>query len=543
MRKLRERANQIVSDKIPIGKIGPILLGSFALFYSSYLAYTVITASPEFRVQFVPDDAYYYMTLARNFVIHGQWTFDSGASLTSGFHLLHAYVLAAVYAVTRASAEQLIGISIFISFLGSLSVIAAVVVFTVRKGRLLPSLLLLQFVLSRNVSVNLLSAMEWGWVVFLSALYCFSFWQSDGSRRRVHFLALFVLGFFGSLSRTDFGLLPAALFLASLPSAYARDGRIRVSAAFSGLIGASAGVAAVFLHNYVTTGQYLQSSARMKSLWLGAQGASAAPIVSKVLTLFGEMSLTTLLLSALLALCAFALGIRHFLGVWFLRENYEALATTSNEARNAALWFGSLFAITGYTAFYSFNSAGIQHWYTANFIVPIFLAIGLPLFNIRLKHPACLSALALVAVLIGRQVPLACSFLGHPEWPHQISMYRAGNFLHSNARQGRTGSWNAGIIGFYEGGHVINLDGLVNNDIYKYARKNTLAEYIDSKKIKYVVDFQNMFSSEERQRQGGYRSIVFLRRLKAIRLFDNRSSGWSRLTLFMIIPAGAPVTE
>lgn len=42
-----------------------------------------LTLAPlELSTQYIPDDAFYYLTLARNFSDLGQWTFDSGVSLT-----------------------------------------------------------------------------------------------------------------------------------------------------------------------------------------------------------------------------------------------------------------------------------------------------------------------------------------------------------------------------------------------------------------------------------------------------------------------------
>src|SRR5580693_5044467 len=47
----------------------------------------------------VPDDAFYYLDLARHFAQSGTWTFDGGLSRTTGFQPLHAYVCALVYLI------------------------------------------------------------------------------------------------------------------------------------------------------------------------------------------------------------------------------------------------------------------------------------------------------------------------------------------------------------------------------------------------------------------------------------------------------------
>ena len=98
-------------------RIAVSLVAFTAVGWWAYSAFSISMFLPARRVQFVPDDAYYYLTLARNFAKQGQWTFDSGVSLTTGFHPLHAYVLSAIYSLTHPSPEQFVGYSITLSIL------------------------------------------------------------------------------------------------------------------------------------------------------------------------------------------------------------------------------------------------------------------------------------------------------------------------------------------------------------------------------------------------------------------------------------------
>ncbi|HLO15977.1 MAG TPA: hypothetical protein VK206_14185 [Anaerolineales bacterium] len=41
-------------------------------------------------------------------------------------------------------------------------------------------------------------------------------------------------------------------------------------------------------------------------------------------------------------------------------------------------------------------------------------------------------------------------------------MLEARKYLHNHSLDGRIGAWHPGIIGDYQGGTVINFDGLVN---------------------------------------------------------------------------------
>jgi len=523
-------AIKIVSEK----RVTAIAV-ALSVCYCAYTAHALYTSSPERYVQFVPDDAYYYLALARNFVTHGQWTFDSGVSLTTGFHPLHAYALVAIHGLVNPSPEQFVQLGMIMSFVLALLSVFAAALFAIKTGRLVPGMVLLLFVLSRNISLNTISVVEWGWVVLLHVLYYYFFYSLGRLSRTTTFASMFLVGLLGSLARTDFGLLPAALAVSSIFAVRTPAGWNRFVSASIGLGGAFLGVIVALCHNYITTGQYLQSSARMKHLWLDSYGASVRPIIGKALSLFGDDFRRMLIPVGVIALCAIILGIRRFLpDLIFSSSRKETSAVVGTGPVQAMLWLGSLLTIVGYVIVYSLNPAGIQNWYTATIVVPIFLAVSLPFVNTRSNHPLHVAALTLLTLLLVTQAFSAKRFLSRPEWPHAISMLHAGRFLEGANLEGRVGSWNAGIIGYYEGGHVVNLDGLVNNDIFRYARRNELPRYIDERDIRYILDFDNMFDSEQRRKRGGYDCASFLDRLRVVRTFDNRSSGWRGLTLYEV---------
>ncbi len=503
---------------------------SFAIVLSiAYWAFTAISIlrfPPEYRVQFVPDDAYYYLTLARNFVTQGQWTFDSGISLTTGFHPLHAYALAALYALAHPSAENFVSAVLVMSLAPALIAMGVGVVFVARSGRLLPALVLLLFCLSRNICLNTVSGMEWCWVVLISTLYVFSFRLLGSRRTAAHCASLVALGFLGSLSRTDFGLLPAAFVAAALLTVRTQRGKARFFGALSGLFASALGIAVVMLHNAVLTGQYLQSSARMKTLWLDTYGPSIRPIYVVILGLFeDETGRMRVFVYVLLVAAIVGGAIRFFKPQLAVPSRTESRREIRGEWSDATIWIGSLIAIVTYMCFYSFNPASIQLWYTACIVVPMFMAVSLPFTGTKSHRAVNLAAIMVTMTLIVTQLPSAYRLLGQPEWPHQLSMFRAGHFLANHALGGRVGSWNAGIIGYYEGGHVVNLDGLVNNDIYEYARRNDLPRYVDENHIRFIVDFKYMLSNEMRKKRGGYSSPTFLDRLEILGSFDDCPPG------------------
>ncbi|HTU63332.1 MAG TPA: hypothetical protein VMF89_32950, partial [Polyangiales bacterium] len=70
----------------------------------------------------------------------------------------------------------------------------------------------------------------------------------------------------------------------------------------------------------------------------------------------------------------------------------------------------------------------------------------------------------------------------------------------------RTGAWNAGVLSYFSGGRIINLDGLVNDTVLEYARRNELLAYIAREHIERIADFGVMIDDRMARRLGGYDS-------------------------------------
>jgi hypothetical protein len=68
----------------------------------------ILRGSDTFRIQYIPDDAYDYLQLAKKFVKVGYWTFDSGVSTGSGFHPFLAYLLIVIYKPVTPNSEAFV---------------------------------------------------------------------------------------------------------------------------------------------------------------------------------------------------------------------------------------------------------------------------------------------------------------------------------------------------------------------------------------------------------------------------------------------------
>lgn len=476
-----------------------------------------IQAPAGVQVTNVPDDGYYYLSLARNFVRYRQWTFDSGVSHTSGFHPAFAYVLAASYAAMRPSADGFVKIGMLLS--AAFTLAAALYVFRQGWSSRSPAMFaaLTVLICTRNILLNSISTVEWPLIVLVITAFSFEVVRATPSRSsRALTLGL---GFAGSVTRTDFGLLPFGFFAASLIVWHkSRDNRPPIAAGI-GLAGAMLGTAALLVHNYLLTGLAVQSSALMKWQWANA----------------GD---TGLILLGAVAGSVAVVGLAILLDIRSVRMLRARLAELSEQQQRLGL--AALLVAIGYTAFYS-GMSGIQPWYSANLLLPAFvllLALWYALTHGVMQWATVVPTLTFAAIAsVLASSALLATYPIAPEkgrWPHQAAMRQAGIYLHDHPLEGRVGAWNAGIVNYYQGGTVINLDGVVNNDIYKYAVANRLPAYLRDKHIAYVVDFPKMLESDA-ARRGGYSDPAFLSSLRPIQTFDRGDySVWRNLTLYRV---------
>lgn len=460
------------------------------------------------RAAFVPDDGIYYLQLARNFVDFGTWTFDAGVSKTTGFHLLHAYVCALMYRVIPDATPEFAVLTQAIW--GLLLTLAAYT--------------LLAFTLARRfggagvwavASVAMIgplmhcvtSCVEWPYVVLFAAaaVWCFD---------RGHVTAGFAVGVLGSLSRSDFGVIALACAAFGVYTLLSRRDRraVRTFSVGAALVaGAACGVALVFLHTHAVTGNWLQSSVRMKMLW-----GQSEPL-EELLTLERH-------LGNILASNPFAFGLAttfhrspraSFFGALVIAAMAVLLArrvpslVPDRASRRVALVAVALITMAGYLVLYSTSPEAVQVWYTSGFTVPSAIAMA-AIFEALTRVPRlALPSVALVAVLAVVNSRAAW----RPLWPHQRTQWESAQYIRDQLPQGLVGAFNAGYLAFFSGRAVVNLDGLVNDDIYAHAASSTLACYVADTNLEYIVDWDVMFDNPWFERRGGYSDGALARAL------------------------------
>jgi hypothetical protein len=298
--------------------------------------------------------------------------------------------------------------------------------------------------------------------------------------------AVYAVGLFGMLSRSDFGVLVFACLLAYVWHG-ARRGNLSVRTVQPAVIcfaGALSGLALILSHSWLVSGHLFQASAQTKYYWSSLNGHSIeAPLMLLAgaavykLPFAGTLMYPVLVLLALVAVVA----ANHV-----LRERLPATPMLA-----AAL------AVAGYIVLYSRDSGALQLWYVTSFGAPLTIICAPALAAVAGKSRAL--AIGLVGTAVVGMFVLSL----RPIWPHQFAMKDAGEFLAARPQLSPVGAWNAGLISYFAGRPVTNLDGLVNDDVLPHARTGTLADYIRERDLAYVIDYSAMLGPRLALR-GGY---------------------------------------
>jgi hypothetical protein len=325
----------------------------------------------------------------------------------------------------------------------------------------------------------------------------------------------------GSLARTDFGLLPGVLFVSSFfLTGFQKQGITK--GAFFLLAGAILGLTIALLHNYLATGNYLQASAQVKLHWSSLNGHSfAAPVIlilTSILSIFPGVGPSLFLIGCAVALFIFSITR----AAKNIHEGFKS--------ERFIVFIACAVTLIGYIFVYRNNSAALQYWYAANFVVPLGLVMSGVIYYALNKVRF---SVALISFFLSFTSSLFV--LAHIPYPHQSAMMRAGIYLKDMSNNHVYAAWNAGIISFFSGKPLINLDGLTNDDAIPYILDNTLVDYIIDREIRFIVDYGDMFSDPFRVR-GGYDDFRTDNCIRLEQPIGNNSEKWgsSLLSLYSV---------
>jgi hypothetical protein len=490
----------------------------------------VITRPKRVLIGFVPDDAFYELQIARHFLATGRWSFDGSLTTTTGFHLLNVYLMSVF---PRLFDSPWLAVKFWMSA-GLLCSIGAIVVttnFVARRFRP-PALLLVVLLFCAPAFLSQsLSILEYPYVVLVASLYVSAVFGNPDSYDKRGILGCALVGILGSLARSDFGGLPLVIFVACACFGIATGVWRYLYRSMAGLAGASVGLGVVFVHNYWFGRQLLSGSVRAKALWATRIGYRLRQPIETALDTLGRTRRLSLLV---------ALGVAAVTFLGWLQQRRAAAGRLEVEpstlTRDDLLFMlAGAGSIALYIVVYGADG-GVQPWYTANFVIPFLLALG-PLFGFLESDAFARSCAAVgIALLCARNLPQAFQ----PLWPYQYNTLAMSDYLRQHPVEGPIGSWNAGILGYFLDGGIVNLDGVMNDQMYPYMLDHMLVAYMDSINIKYVTDYPRQIYDVGAATTFGYSLPELKTRLLPIYSIPKFESGdfWTDFTLYRLSSGG-----
>ncbi len=130
-------------------------------------------------------------------------------------------------------------------------------------------------------------------------------------------------------------------------------------------------------------------------------------------------------------------------------------------------------------------------------------SIGVPVSALDASARAPLSPLPALSgylVLSGVAIFAAVWLTRGFGYPRQVNGLRIAEWVNANVKAGESvGAWNAGVVGYVSERPVVNLDGVTNNDLYRWVKERGAAldpaaviPYAAERGLTYVTDYENI---------------------------------------------------
>lgn len=439
------------------------------------------------------DDAFYYFEIARNLVLTGRSTFD-GSSLSNGYHPLWMLLILPAFQSTPSLEAPLFVVQAFEVLLVLLAAALLLRLFVNLGGNpqvgLATSSLLL---LNPALVLQNLNGLETALVI--AASLAWSNWHVICLRRkRLRIQDGLWWGFlaaFAFLSRTD----TAPLLLIGVAALLIRHRRTllpSMKALIPGGILALLIVSPWLGWNMIHFGSPIQSSGYALTA-VGYQQVTGQPL----LNLWLGRLLESLMLYKLFAFHAgmsvpwvMAWSILLGLGIvadW--QSIWQRLRILLRDSAPILVW-APLFISMHHVVRLS-----VRPWYYNSVIPLVLLALAilieLAYRGAQQRLPAWTLSLMLLLLVGSAVIQGSWQVTADPGYPDQEVMFEGAHAMDALMPAGHSlGMFNAGIAAYSLERPVVNLDGVVNDEVVPYLVEARVADYLAERNICFVADFE-----------------------------------------------------
>jgi hypothetical protein len=466
----------------------------------------LLFASPQRHVDFLSDDAYYYFRVAMHLAAGDGPTFD-GLTRTTGFHPLYAFVLAAGAWIFRLRETGLVVMSLALNTAaylaaGWLLARAARRLWDHRTGTWAAIL----WLGNPHAVLLVVTGMEGSLYAMLLAalaerLATVATLNDQHGRWLGRTLLLGAVCGLCAVARTDGLLLVLLVGLWLLLVGHGnRIGRIARTAVFAAV--AMIPFAAWVLCSIGEGGQFVQGSAGMKTLWRKELTAGAGVAGS---LLFGARVFADWIGRSVIKVPLLKWTLPWLPRLW--KPPFLGTGAASGWVLHGCwivpVLLGLAYAMMlpkPWTWYYApslvlltlLAAGGLKVWRESAITTRLqgFLVRAMPVL-------LTLTALESAGYLLARGA--------HGRNPYQRDMLRGAEWVSAHVPRGAVvGSWNAGIMSWYSAHTVVNLDGLINNEIIE-VQKGVVSwpEYWQRRGITYLADWEEQLRYVPHRWPGG----------------------------------------
>lgn len=441
----------------------------------------------EFLVEkVIPDDAFYYFVISRHAASGLGLTFD-GVQATNGFHPLWAFILVPVYAIIHSPDQAVHAILA----LGTVIDTAAGLVFARLAERIRPGaglLALALYLFNPRLIFGSVNGLESALALLFMAAGLWQMYRTSMRPTLQEFLFLGICLGLAFLARSDLAVvfLPAAAACAWLAWKNRQPGDTVEKHLLRWLAGGAAGLAVILpwlAWCQIRVGHVLQSSAAAVPGLItdvvsagGAWESLQAPVLN-----YSLRSLLMIPGAAWLAMLAATC-------ILVLNRRRQAVAGEPADSRAGALAWSALLGGFLVVCVHTFVRWYPREWYFLPLAAAAAVCGALLLREAgRFLRPAARSvlafSLALVVVLSGLKT------LATAEFPGQLDLLSAARWVNSSLPEDTViGGFNSGLMAYYSGRQVINLDGVVDWQAIQARQQGRLLKYLRERGGRYLVD-------------------------------------------------------
>jgi len=453
----------------------------------------VIFGSSNRVMEWLYDDSFYYMITASHFSSHHISSFD-GLTLTTGYHPLWMWLCAAIFGIRGQLDFTYVRtcMALALCITSIVLLIALRDAYTHKRRNLLWVLALAAS--SYSALNNGLTVMEWPLVLLCWYLLHRVMVARSSTGLKIVYFAAFFIGATGSLSRTDFGLVAVCyLVAATLVGLRYRSWDAARKAGFA-LAGAVAGLGVVLLYNHAMTGTWLQKSAEVKRLSASLLNPfNPVPAVwqfVRVLLYLPSLDLEPDWQAHLLRLVFRVMIVGLVLAMALAVAKYRWLAKKlaiawSRGPEEDLVLTASVLAVLGYVLLYGFNSQATFGWYTGT-VTGFIVILAARLLG---ALPRKLAAILVLPILFANMI-VAARYGGNARSQQQEVI--VGEKMHAQHPNARMGGGDVGKPSFFNGGTMINLDGLMNDEVIPYLASGNIHCYVLDRHIEYISDMGSL---------------------------------------------------